>query len=157
MGSREGHRPWAMTGTHIASFLIEASHGKHSVPRHLYNAFAWWRNTMRLPWPTDDEAVLSVTSLSAKQARQKRRQAKPYTHDIVADIISQFIDADETEDNVAWRCALAFVSTLALACLRFSDLHRSGEMTMGRDCFFWEYPGEQRQAGSSQQCGWPCA
>ena len=62
----KGVSAWSINGTQMASFFIEASNGKHSVPQSLYNALKWWHNTLRLQWPIQDEAVLSIASLSAK-------------------------------------------------------------------------------------------
>ena len=77
-------------------------------------------NSGKIGWRPTEEIVTSLVTATNREAAALRKQAEPYTHDIVMDPLKMINDADGVLAFVRGLCRC-----LALACRRWSDLQRS--------------------------------
>ena len=127
--------PWTAEAPMIHTFLIQEGRGGNTVPRQLLSGLEWFDRAMKVWGCLGDEMIQVTAEKSTQQAAKERRKATPYTVQIVVALIALMFQCKMPEE-AALALSCGFFITLALACLRFSDLHRSKSIQLSADAIY---------------------
>ena len=139
-----GKSPWTLSAPELAIWVKDTAGGAKSVPRQLLAALKWAHAMYTLPWPLEDPLIQATERLSSRQAAAERKQAAPYEQGTIDDLLQTFQQGGPLEEQFI----SGFLLMLALAVLRFSDLHRVSCIALGRDSLYGTSWKSKKKAGS---------
>ena len=122
----------ALESATIAVWINETAQGHKTVPKALVSSLKWLYAIDQPHWDLCDPVIQALEYASIKDAARQRKQAVPYNHETVTALLQAFGQAR----GPAHAYAVGFLILLATAVLRFSDLHRTGQVALNDDAIY---------------------
>ena len=129
--------PWSAPPEVFALYLRDASGRGTSVPKSVWASLDWARHVFELEWPLADPVVAAQKQQSAVKTEEAREQAPAMTQVMLEGLIHLLHGANSC-GNSGVCIYVGFVITLALACLRWSDLQKSMGIKLSKDSLYGE-------------------
>ena len=138
----KGADMWRLNVVQMASFLRDEGRGGRTVAPMLKSTLDWANFCLDLGWDTTDPIITSMAGKDRKEAKAAREQATPYTKEVVDELVEYHKTADGAEKYTA-----GFAISMAMAVLRFSDMDRSKDIALNKDCLYGQTWRSKTQPG----------